>query len=104
MEPESPVRTHEDDEGQLLDSFLNELDQAMDMIDMSEPSRELLRSPQYELRFQVPTKMQDGSVEIYRAFRVQWNMARGPVKGGLRFHLHETIDKTRDAEELVIRI
>jgi len=95
MEEDSPVPVHQRDEGYLIDSLLSELDEAMDNLDMSEAARELMRSPQYEMRFQIPTKMRDGSVECYRAFRVQWNMARGPVKGGLRFHLHETIDTIR---------
>lgn len=56
---------------------------------------ELLRWPMRELHVTLPVRMDDDSVQIFHGFRVQYNDARGPVKGGLRFHPGETIDTVR---------
>ena len=45
--------------------------------------------------FAIPVRMDDGSVKVFRGFRVQHNDARGPSKGGIRFHPQETIDTVR---------
>lgn len=61
-----------------------------------EPSvREFLRWPQRELSVRLPVKMDDGTVKIFHGFRVRHNTARGPAKGGLRWHPDETIDTVR---------
>jgi glutamate dehydrogenase (NAD(P)+) len=62
---------------------------------LDEPSRDLLRNPIREYQFSIPVKMDDGSVKIFRGFRVQHNDSRGPCKGGIRFHPQETIDTVR---------
>jgi glutamate dehydrogenase len=56
---------------------------------------ELLRWPMREFRFTIPVRMDDGSLRIFTGFRVQHNDARGPNKGGIRFHASETIDTVR---------
>ncbi len=56
---------------------------------------ELLRWPMREFRFTIPVRMDDGSQRIFTGFRVQHNDARGPNKGGIRFHASETIDTVR---------
>ncbi|NLF01650.1 MAG: Glu/Leu/Phe/Val dehydrogenase [Anaerolineales bacterium] len=56
---------------------------------------ELLRWPMRELHVTLPVRMDDDGVQIFHGFRVQYNDARGPVKGGLRFHPGETIDTVR---------
>src|SRR5512135_1998962 len=58
-------------------------------------TRELLRFPLREYHFAIPVRMDDGTVKIFRGFRVQHNDARGPGKGGIRFHPQETIDTVR---------
>ncbi|GAG40232.1 unnamed protein product, partial [marine sediment metagenome] len=55
----------------------------------------LLRWPQREFHFTVPVKMDDGSVKVFKGYRVQHNDARGPAKGGIRFHPQETVDTVR---------
>ena len=57
--------------------------------------REFLRWPQREFNFTIPVHMDDGSTHIFHGYRVQYNDARGPAKGGLRFHWEETIDTVR---------
>jgi len=56
---------------------------------------ELLRNPTRELHFTIPVRMDDGNMKVFRGFRVQHSDARGPAKGGIRFHPHETIDTVR---------
>jgi glutamate dehydrogenase (NAD(P)+) len=56
---------------------------------------EVLRWPMREYKFQIPIKRDDGEMEVFVGFRVQHNDARGPCKGGIRFHPDETVDTVR---------
>ena len=56
---------------------------------------EILRWPMREYHFRIPVRMDDGSIRVFEGFRVQHNDARGPNKGGIRFHPAETIDTVR---------
>jgi glutamate dehydrogenase (NAD(P)+) len=58
-------------------------------------TRQLLRNPLREYHFSIPVRMDDGTVTVFRGFRVQHNDARGPAKGGIRFHPQETVDTVR---------
>jgi glutamate dehydrogenase (NAD(P)+) len=72
-----------------------QFDKVADQLDLDESTRELLRSPMREYQFSIPVRMDDGTVKVFRGFRVQHNDARGPCKGGIRFHPQETIDTVR---------
>jgi glutamate dehydrogenase (NAD(P)+) len=72
-----------------------QFDRVADLLDLDSATRELLRIPQREYQFSIPVHMDDGKVKIFRGFRVQHNDARGPSKGGIRFHPQETIDTVR---------
>jgi len=54
-----------------------------------------LMHPMRELHISIPVRMDDGSVKVFQGYRVQYNDARGPAKGGIRFHPQETIDTVR---------
>jgi glutamate dehydrogenase (NAD(P)+) len=56
---------------------------------------EVLRWPMREHSFRIPVRMDDGSLKVFQGFRVQHNDARGPNKGGIRFHPAETLDTVR---------
>src|SRR5512136_3018098 len=56
---------------------------------------EILRWPAREYKFEIPLRMDDGSLRLFFGFRVQHNDARGPNKGGIRFHPAETLDTVR---------
>ena len=56
---------------------------------------ETLRWPMREYSFRIPVRMEDGSLKVFQGFRVQHNDARGPNKGGIRFHPAETMDTVR---------
>lgn len=55
----------------------------------------ILRVPMRELQVSLPVRMDDGTIRVFQGFRVQYNDARGPTKGGIRFHPDETIDTVR---------
>ena len=61
-------------------------DQASDRLKLSDGLREMLRRPWRELQVQVPVRMDDGHIEVFTGYRVQHNGARGPYKGGVRYH------------------
>jgi len=56
---------------------------------------EILRWPSREYKFMIPVRMDDGSIKVFFGMRVQHNDARGPSKGGIRFHPSETLDTVR---------
>jgi glutamate dehydrogenase len=72
-----------------------QFDNVADSLDLDSGTRALLRDPLREYQFGIPVRMDDGSVRVFRGFRVQHNDARGPCKGGIRFHPQETIDTVR---------
>ena len=72
-----------------------QLDEAAEVLQLDPATHELLRWPLRELHVTLPVKMDDGTFKIFQGFRVQYNDARGPTKGGLRYHPDETIDCVR---------
>jgi glutamate dehydrogenase (NAD(P)+) len=73
----------------------HQLDDAAAILALSPAMHAFLRVPMREFHFTVPVQMDDGSFQTFQAFRVQYNDARGPNKGGIRFHPDETIDTVR---------
>ncbi len=73
----------------------HQLDEAAEALGLDPAIHALLRDPRRELVVTIPVRMDDGHVEVFKGYRVQYNDARGPTKGGLRFHPDETIDTVR---------
>ncbi len=72
-----------------------QLDEAAKLLNLDPDIHELLRQPLAEHQVRFPVRMDDGRVKVFTGFRVQYNDARGPCKGGIRFHPEETIDTVR---------
>ncbi len=72
-----------------------QLDEAAKQLDLDPGLHELLRWPMREFHVRIPVRMDDGSVKVFPGYRVQYNWARGPCKGGIRFHPEETADTVR---------
>ena len=70
----------------ILGTALTLLDNAFDLLALDEGLRALIRQPERELTVAVPIRRDDGTVSVYTGFRVQHSSARGPCKGGIRFH------------------
>jgi glutamate dehydrogenase (NAD(P)+) len=72
-----------------------QLDAAAERLGLDPATHELLRWPQREFIVTIPVQMDNGKIKIFHGYRIQYNYARGPAKGGLRWHPDETIDTVR---------
>ena len=72
-----------------------QFDKVAELLNLENATRKLLRNTMREYHFNIPVVMDNGEVDVFRGFRVLHNDARGPGKGGIRFHPQETIDTVR---------
>jgi glutamate dehydrogenase len=72
-----------------------QFDHVADLLKLDPQVAEILRWPAREYHFRIPVRMDDGAIKVFNGYRVQHNDARGPNKGGIRFHPSETIDTIR---------
>lgn len=73
----------------------NLFDHAAEILGLDQATREFLRIPMREYQFSIPVRMDDGSVKIFRGYRIQHNDARGPSRGGVRFHPQKSVNILR---------
>ncbi|MDE1823501.1 MAG: Glu/Leu/Phe/Val dehydrogenase [Candidatus Micrarchaeota archaeon] len=73
----------------------SQLDEAAEIMKLDKTAHEILREPMRTLVVNIPVKMRDHSVKIFNGFRVQYNDARGPGKGGIRYHPAENLDTVK---------
>mgnify|MGYP000173872785 FL=1 len=76
-------------------------DDSADRLDLNDGLREMLRRPWRELLVQVPVRMDDGQVQVFSGSRVQHNAARGPYKGGVRYHPEADLEEVRALASLM---
>jgi glutamate dehydrogenase (NAD(P)+) len=69
--------------------------EAARLLNLDKATVELLLWPQREYKFTMPVQMDNGEVQVFHGYRIQYNYARGPAKGGIRFHPDETVDTIR---------
>lgn len=79
----------------LYESVLERFDRAADLISLDPSIRRILAKPMNEVIVNFPVKMDDGSVQVFRGYRIQHNNALGPFKGGLRYHPSVNSDEVR---------
>jgi glutamate dehydrogenase (NAD(P)+) len=72
-----------------------QINDCADILNLSPSARAALLSPMREFHVNFPVQMDDGTTKIFQGFRVHYNDAKGPTKGGIRFHPDETIDTVR---------
>jgi len=72
-----------------------QVDRCAEILDLEPGIHQMVRVPMREMWVSLPVRMDDGCVKVFQGFRVQYNDARGPTKGGIRFHPDETIDTVR---------
>lgn len=77
------------------DNALRQLEKAAQLIDLDKDVLSILSNPERIVNASLPVKMDDGSLNIYQAYRVQYNSARGPYKGGIRFHPQVDLDEVK---------
>jgi glutamate dehydrogenase (NAD(P)+) len=72
-----------------------QFDLAAEYLKLDPGVRQILRTPKRVLEVAVPTKMDNGQIKVFSGFRVQHNVARGPAKGGIRYHPNVTLDEVK---------
>ncbi|MFT5302743.1 MAG: glutamate dehydrogenase (NAD(P)+) [Mariniblastus sp.] len=83
------------------ETVLHYFDRAADELQLAESTRRLLKMPKREITVEVPVEMDDGRIETLVGYRVQHNNARGPMKGGLRYHPDVDLDEVRALASLM---
>ncbi len=78
-----------------LASALEQFEAAADRLSLDPGIRAVLRVPQRELTVNFPVEMDEGRLRVFCGYRVQHNFARGPAKGGIRYHPHVDLDEVR---------
>ena len=79
----------------LFENALKQFNKAADIMKLDANMREVLSQPKRELTVNFPVKMDDGSIKVFTGHRVQHNVARGPAKGGVRYHQDVTLDEVK---------
>jgi glutamate dehydrogenase (NAD(P)+) len=81
--------------GSAWTSALSQLDEAAKQLNLDPGVHEVLRNPRRALEVSVPTRMDNGSVRVFKGYRVHHNTSRGPSKGGIRYHPAVTLDEVK---------
>lgn len=77
------------------ETALDNFDLAADALELSADIREMIKYPERVLEVNLPVRMDDGHVRRFEGYRVQHNTARGPAKGGIRYHPNVTLDEVK---------
>jgi glutamate dehydrogenase (NAD(P)+) len=72
-----------------------QFNRAADYLELDDSTRHVLSSPKRQLIVSIPVKMDGGDVQVFEGYRVQHNIARGPCKGGIRYHPNVTLDEVK---------
>ncbi|HAL48288.1 MAG TPA: glutamate dehydrogenase [Dehalococcoidia bacterium] len=76
-------------------------DRAAERLGFGDGQREMLRRPWRELQVSIPVRMDDGTIQVFAGYRIQHNAARGPYKGGIRYHPDANQDEIRALSSLM---
>ena len=78
-----------------FESMMSRFDRAAQLLNLDADLYAVMRVPNRELKVYIPTRMDSGRIQVFEGFRVQHNFARGPAKGGIRFHQDVTVDEVK---------
>ncbi len=84
-----------------LDIVRHYFDRAVDRLELPDDLRTVFWSPYREVTVQIPVKLSDGKIHTFSGYRIQHNGARGPYKGGIRFHPEVDVDEVRALASLM---
>ncbi|MCD6167675.1 Glu/Leu/Phe/Val dehydrogenase [bacterium] len=79
----------------LFENAMRQFDIAADKLKLDDNLRRILRRPKRQLIVSIPVRMDNGTYQVFEGYRVQHNLARGPAKGGIRYHPDLTLDKVK---------
>ncbi|MBT4165412.1 Glu/Leu/Phe/Val dehydrogenase [archaeon] len=77
----------------VFENTKKQLEKAFSYVEVSEKTKTALEEPLKIIEFNIDLKMDDGSVRVFKVYRVQYNNSRGPMKGGIRFHPQVDLDE-----------
>ncbi len=79
--------------GSLFEDALKRVDEAAERLNLDENIYRILRKPKKQVIVSIPVEMDDGTIRVFDGYRVHYNVAMGPAKGGIRFHPNVTLDE-----------
>jgi glutamate dehydrogenase (NAD(P)+) len=85
----------EENNGSLFEMAMKQFDIAADRLGLDGGIRQILKTPKRQLIVSVPVRMDDSTHRVFEGYRVQHNLARGPAKGGIRYHWNVTLDEVK---------
>src|SRR5262245_27024762 len=74
---------------------MKQFDRAAEFLKLDPGLRAILKAPKRQLVVTIPTRMDDGHYKVFEGYRVQHSIARGPAKGGIRYHPDVTLDEVK---------
>lgn len=93
--PLAPRTAHMRQPTSAFDNALVQFSRAAEIIDLTPDQVAVIREPRRIVEVKLPVRMDDGSIRVFKGYRVQHNIARGPAKGGVRFHPDVTLDEVK---------
>src|SRR4249919_1829906 len=84
-----------------LDIVRHYFDRAVERLELPDDIRTVFWTPYREVTVQIPVKLGDGKIHVFSGYRIQHNGARGPYKGGIRFHPEVDVDEVRALASLM---
>ncbi|MDD5023062.1 MAG: Glu/Leu/Phe/Val dehydrogenase, partial [Candidatus ainarchaeum sp.] len=79
----------------VFENAQKQLEKAKRHIILSHETEEILKTPKESLEFSIPVRMDNGTLKVYTGYRVRYNDARGPTKGGIRYHPNVNMDEVK---------
>ena len=86
---------NQSDQANPFETAKRQIDIVADLLKLDNGMRDILKHPKRELTVNFPVRMDTGDYHVYTGYRVQYNMARGPCKGGIRYHPNVSLDEVR---------
>ncbi|MBU4246211.1 MAG: Glu/Leu/Phe/Val dehydrogenase [Nanoarchaeota archaeon] len=77
----------------IFEKAFQRLEKAMKYVEISDDARAILSAPKETLSFSIPVRMDSGKIQVFNGYRVHYNDARGPYKGGIRYHPNVSLDE-----------
>ena len=78
-----------------FESAFSRLSEALKHVKISDDAKKILSAPKEYMEFSIPVRMDSGKLEVFRGYRVHYNDARGPTKGGIRYHPQVSLDEVK---------
>src|SRR6202011_2671744 len=83
------------DEENPFEAMMSRFDKAAELLDLEPGLYKVLRQAEKQVIVSIPVMKDNGEVEVYEGYRVQYNTSRGPAKGGIRFDLQVTLEEVK---------